>query len=384
MKLRGSSGAARRLALAGALGGLAVAGLAPASCTLDAAGTASTPPGGGAAGPGAGGGGGEPATTSSGGGSGAHGSEDCLDGIDNDHDGAVDCADGDCDPGYECVDAPADGWTGYARVQQVAYPAGTLPEACPGGSAPAVYYAGETGPAECVACSCTFSGATCTAPQLKCHYGNPGCTGPATLVAQLSDGNCVDDPSTPSSGFGSCILGLPAAVVGPGTCSSSGGDNTNPSPWETEIRVCTSAAGGGGCGAGEACAPRSPTGFDGAVCMTKAGNDGCPGGWTYVDLQGYDQFTDSRACSPCGCDVSSITCSGGKYTLYDGDSCTDGADGHIDVGITCLDASSYLDVSTFSYRAQPGTPSPAGTCATTGPTGTLAKSGATTICCKQP
>jgi hypothetical protein len=304
--------------------------------------------------------------------------------VDNDEDGAVDCADSDCDPGYECVDAPEDGWTGYARVQEVPYPAAEPPEPCPDGSEPAVYYAGETGPAECTACGCTWSGATCSAPELRCYYGSLTCGNNASIVTQPEDTTCVNPP-TPGNNFASCRLGASAAVVSAGTCTAAGGENTNLQPWETEIRVCAPAAAGGGCGTGQACAPKPPTGFDGAVCMTQAGSSSCPADWTDIDLQAYDDFTDSRACAACGCDTGTITCSGGKYTLYDRNDCmTQMADPPIDVASTsCVDATDHVDNSEFSYRPQLGTPSE-GTCGTTAPTGTLEKTGETKICCKQP
>ena len=384
MKHRASPQDARWAALVAALVGVTTVGLGQASCTLNAEGTAPNPASTGGGGPGTGGGGGELTTSGGGqGGSGGVSDEDCLDGADNDQDGAVDCEDSDCNVGYECVDSPVDGWTGYARVQQVDYPAASPPEPCPDGSMPAIYLVGEAGPAACASCACDWTGAECTAPELRCWFNSGICGGPAEIVSQLTGNACVPTPPTPSQNYGVCQLGNPAQVANPGTCSALGGEITNPLPWQKEVRVCGGAA-GGGCDAGQACAPKAPTGFEPAVCMTQAGDHACPAGWTGVDIDAYDEdFTDDRACTGCGCDTATVTCTGGKYTLYDDSNCNPAGSNPIDVGFICMNASNHLDNDLFSYRPFPGTPQD-GICNASAPTGALQKSGGTQICCQQP
>jgi hypothetical protein len=173
---------------------LAVCGLAavlaPASCTLDVQGTAPDTPGTGGAGPGSGGTGGVGpgsggSTSSASGGDGGQGGslppppEECLDGVDNDMDGLVDCADvDDCAPAeYECAPEPPGGWTGNARAVAVAY-GGVLPD-CAAGETSAQYLAGPATETLCAGCSCTLAGAACSAPEVTCWWGNDTCQGSA-------------------------------------------------------------------------------------------------------------------------------------------------------------------------------------------------------------
>src|SRR5262245_59754488 len=104
MEFRSSSLTARWIAVAATLGAAALAGLAPASCTLVTEGTHPTSPSSGPGGGGTGGGTSSSmmsSSSSSGGGQGGTGgvpNEDCFDGADNDGDGDADCADADCTP----------------------------------------------------------------------------------------------------------------------------------------------------------------------------------------------------------------------------------------------------------------------------------------------
>src|SRR4051812_19027561 len=71
--------------------------------------------------------------------------DDCLDGIDNDGDGDIDCADTNCRPDFECAVAPLAGWTGPLYVEDAPHdPAAPPAEPCPDGKLPAAYYAGPS------------------------------------------------------------------------------------------------------------------------------------------------------------------------------------------------------------------------------------------------
>ena len=117
--------------------------------------------------------------------------------------------------------------------------------------------------------------------------------------------------------------------------------------------------------------------------MTQAGDHACPDGWTDGELDAFDEdFTDDRACTGCGCDPATVTCAGGKYTIYDDDSCGNGGSGPADVGFFCLYASNHMDDGSFSFRPTPGTPQD-GVCNPSTPTGSIQKNGQTQICCQQ-
>jgi hypothetical protein len=100
--------------------------------------------------------------------------ENCLNGIDDNGNGLVDCADPECQVGYGCAVDPVTGWNGLVYVQEITYsPNGAPPSPCPDGKLPAVYYAAPSA-AECTSCSCALNGAACSAPKVdKFHL--PGC-----------------------------------------------------------------------------------------------------------------------------------------------------------------------------------------------------------------
>lgn len=395
MRARTGSGLGGHALLLLAVCGFAAV-LAPASCTLDvqgtgpdAPGTGGTGPGVGGMGPGAGGMGTSTSSSSSSvGGSGGQGGvnppppEECLDGVDNDMDGLTDCADvDDCAPAsYECVPEAPGGWDGNVRA--VAVPAGDMLPDCAAGETPMQYLAGPATETLCAGCSCTLSGAACSAPEVTCWWGNGTCQGSADFTVSGQANNTCSSANA-GSNDGSCQITGPAQVLVTGQCAlnAGSGELTNPESWAEDVRVCISATPtGGGCDAGQVCVPRSTTGtpdLDGAVCITRQGTQECPAGWTDVDTQLYTTATDDRTCSACSCGQGATECTGGGYTAYDFNNCTQSA---LTINTTCTDVTPRPDFGSFGLRGSAATPT-APTCTGGAPSGSVTPDGAVKLCC---
>lgn len=314
-------------------------------------------------------------------GTGAHEVE-CLDGLDNDADGDVDCADSDCQPDYECVAAPPAGWGEVIYVQRSDYdPLASDSVICPGGAAAATYRAGPS-PAECTPCDCSFTGAACSAPVLQ--WKMQGCGGTWLTDSDGSTLTCYDE-GTSDTGARLYRLGAGPTTLSQGTCEANGGVLTNPLPWSATVHVCEAAV-GGGCGAERRCVERPPTAFEDAVCMKQAGEVSCPAGWFAEDLDVYGGGVDTRACSGCGCSVGAVACQGGKYTINSGGGCLPppGAGNTLEItDATCKDAFPLAVKGGFTISIQPQAGTPTGfQCDASTPSGEVTVSGSEKLCCR--
>jgi len=322
------------------------------------------------------GGSGQGGSGQGGSGAGTVGSENCLDGIDNDGDGDTDCADTDCNDGYACVDEAPEGWT-YSTTEPAD---GGEPTPCADGSAPEELFTGKAGPAECSACSCgPLEGASCSMPTLECAPGSNSCNGGTDWSGAFQNGACAK----PSLGLNfslSCRQSSPAAVMEPGSCAPSASDFANKEPFAGRVRACSSKSNGGGCGAGSVCAPK-PASATQSLCIRQDGEQACPAGFTKA-IQGYQNGTDTRACSACSC-ASAATCEGGVFRFYDFNGCSAGGDNPIVVDDgTCRNLTSLLDSGSWSVEAVPVMVG--GGCTAQGgePTGEVQTEGAVTFCCQ--
>jgi len=367
----------------GGTGGASGSGLGGQAGMAGAGGTAGT--GGGHAGGGGGDGGtsgssGEGGSAGTAGGTGgAGGSEtDCLNGVDDDQNGEVDCSDAACQALYECVpEAPQD-WIGYYRVRELPWSDPAPPvEACPDGTAAARYFQDAAGQLICV-CGCgALTGATCTAAKLGCAK-NKTCDTPADWTAALSDGDC-HKPDIGTSGSLSCKLLDNGTVDNPGSCPPTVTE-TGRASFERVVDVCGAAKAGKGCFPGYACAARAGGVYTGLPCVAKGENSTCPMGWSDRHFA-YGDYQDTRECSPCSCAPSS-SCSGGAYAVFDQLGCSE--ESNTIVSDACSDVSDALDYSMWSIRRK-SLPTAAGDCAASGgvPSGALTPAYPTTFCCQQ-
>ena len=334
---------------------------------------------GGQGGTNTGGVGGQGGTSSGGGqGGGQTGGEDCLDGFDNDMDGAIDCADSDCTAGFTCTDEPPQGWTSVTLDQGLGVAPAPMP--CADGTMPESLFTGPAGPAECSACTCgTLTGNTCTNAGLLCFPGSQSCgTGQQQdWTNNFANGNCAK----PDIGFAfslSCRLANTTAVDQTGSCPPSTADFMNKDMWAGWTQACAAKTSNGGCGNNSVCAPK-PTGTE-SICIRQDGQQMCPGGWTQVDA--YASGTDDRSCNACSC-TSNATCTGGTYQVFDSNNCDPNNGNPITIdNNTCRNVSNQIDFGSWSVQKNPAVPG--GSCTPQGgePMGSVQPQGPVTYCCK--
>lgn len=357
---------------AGGLGGSTTGGAAG----INAGGTNA---GGGGTGPGGGG-------TNAGGTGGVAGGENCTNGVDDDADSLIDCADPECQSaGFACVAAP-NGFKGPFVFGQ-APSLGSCPSAYPvesvtGGDvlvAPA---------ANCgqISCSCaSASGVPCSG-LLVDYFGDASCTGQPKWT-KLPSGGCY------SSNFVHCATGCAyptgATVdygypVSSGACqaSSQGSPVVAPAKWNSPARLCSSGKTSGGCSAGE-CIAKAPAPFE-RICVYALGNVSCPVPFN-AKLNLRNGFSDSRACSPCGCGAPALDCSA-QVTDYYGSVCGAGGSGGgkgtpLDASCTAVEVSGAVSSETryleVTNHAASGPCTPSGST----PTGSATAGPTLTVCC---
>ncbi|AKT39108.1 uncharacterized protein CMC5_032550 [Chondromyces crocatus] len=372
--------------------GLASTTLLAASCVLDTQGTLPSATGSAGNGP--------TSSSTSAGGSGGEGGqggqlqpepENCLDGIDNDLDGFVDCADvDDCAPAdYACIPAPPDGWTGNVHALIGDFDSTDAPPACPEGTAERDFVA-EPSDATCTPCGCSHdtSNASCYAPAITC-YNSANCNVGASSVtyATLTNG-CGSVSNTPNPL--SCRLVAPSSVRDRGTCAvGTEAQLVEALPWRHTVRTCTSSLPTGlGCAQpGHVCAARPPV-VDGTpaiddttTCILKEGADACDTGWTHIDLQLYDGGEDGRSCTACGCNLDAITCTGGNVQAYDNNNCS--GDNRSVSTPTCTNITDLRDWDTLGFRSEVGTLTGNVACTGGEGQGAVAPEGPTKLCCQQ-
>ena len=382
-------------------------------------GTMTTTTGGGEGGMGGNGGngGGTTSTTSTtttststssgmGGSGGSLGPEDCLNDVDDDGDGLIDCADPQCVPGYTCAPNPPATWTGYYMLYDGpiggamgctnSYPDASPFEGFKNLVAP---------PATCSACGCSApQGQTC--PQWPATVdvldatcaGSPFCGGGWTPTPGSPPWNtaCVNATAADThtcgvnggpmcdSGSANCNVSV---IVGPlspvgGTCTASGGTPTiQPATWSNFGRACSNAGVTGlGCGVGQVCVPKTTAPFESGVCIKKAGVNSCSGQFQEQHVL-YDGFTDTRACSGCSCGgVANATC-GGTLEVYSGSNCLGTKLATVPMPSGCSDLSAPGS-NIASMKSLPTGPN-GGSCPASGgqPSGAATPQTPTTFCC---
>jgi hypothetical protein len=324
--------------------------------------------------------------SSGGGGTSAQGgapNEDCLDGVDNDDDGLVDCADPVCQPDHECVPLPPvpSSWTGYYILDTQLFPA-EPPPLCPDGENPEILFEGPGAPARCSACGCDAPGGSCTHPEMGLWTNTSSCSGIPDYALAPADGNCHGFPVNCGSTCSSdqrVQITQSSTLSGASSCAPSGGAATLTPLWNSEHHACgMPVRGGGGCDTGMACVSKGES-FGGA-CVRRDGDEMCPTEWQQVVA--YQSADDTRDCSACTCDASGVACTGGSFVVSDDGSCNGGSTPDVTVsGTSCVSVQQHLDGFTASYQANAGTVT--GSCVPDGgaPVGGVTPHGPVTFCC---
>ena len=299
----------------------------------------------------------------------ASGDEVCDNGVDDDGDGAADCADNDCGD-RTCARVAPDGWQGPAVLF-----AGDVPAKCAGaykselargGTAPAA------DPALCDTCSCTPSSPSCASFLDFSVGGTSGCGGVTCSASVSASCSPLSSP---------CLDGLSTGYVetrlpnGLSSCSPSSQSAELPdSTWDGAMLACgTGDLQRGGCGDNRVCAPPLPAGA--ALCVVRTGSHQCPSG-PYSERQlYYTGIDDTRDCSACACDHDC----GYAWEIYDaGDtSCSTPL-------LTLNDAEQCVQVTPSAGAIRVGVDiSGSGACMPTGgdATGDVAARDPVTVCC---
>jgi hypothetical protein len=223
----------------------------------------------------------------------------------------------------------------------------------------------------CSACGCATQTPTCKL-QVTGYNASSTCAGSSCGTGLAATG-CLQMQGIACGGEESIII---AGATGTATCTTSGGQTTNaPAKWSTEVLGCVeppNAIVPADCAAGLVCVPAPLAPFGAKMCVTHVGDMACPS--PYLAKHGFFvNASDTRGCTPCGCNVAGAPC---KDLTLD-----------VATGGTCLNP---MAASTGSCIVVPGqlfvsssaTP-PTLSCTFDGgaPTGTLAPGSPDTACC---
>jgi hypothetical protein len=297
------------------------------------------------------------------------GHENCANGVDDDHDDAIDCADPDC-TSRACTNPVPVGFTG-----------------------PVLAWFGETGkeptcpvpwdtelltgttdltcaPATC-SCACEkATGETCGGSANV--FFTPNVCPRDNAAGMTASGTC-QAPNVTNPTYVTMIFG---PVPGGGSCKADRTALVLPKPvWGTTGRLCSGAFLEGGCPGGELCAPAPEPGY--ARCVYRTGDVGCPttaGGYTDKHLL-YASDTDSRACA-CTCGGASGGGCTNQLTTYANGGCT----GTPSSTVNSPNCAAIQNAQSFKFANAVATP---GACTPTkSVTGGCGPAEPTTVCCE--
>jgi hypothetical protein len=303
--------------------------------------------------------------------------EDCLNGIDDDCDGLVDCADPACsNAGFFCTAAAIPtGWT------LVAFSATTRPS-CPTryASEQAIVSNPAGGPDTC-SCHCSGTAASCGGTATYQGFPNACASGAVTVNLAVNGGACTATSTSVSSGHFYTLPGS-NAVAQQGNCSGAGAVASAPAPTFDAGATCAAPAQlGAGCSSG-VCAPATGTAF--GACIAHPGNVACPTfGFVKQTLvsTGSPGYVDNRTCGSCPC-ATSLGCGAvSNVALYSGASCTGAG---FNVGGSCgvINATASIASYRVSFSESGSTTcQPTGSSTSTG--SVVLDSNVETICCAQ-
>lgn len=275
----------------------------------DAGGTGSgggTEPGGGG-GTNAGGAGDASGGGHAGSGGGSDGTEDCLNGRDDDGDGAIDCADDDCVE-VACVAEVPDGWSGPIVIRE----GSRETVECSGGYPIARLDVGtrpRTAAASCEDCGCGVNEDQCEA----IAYTGRSCDGVSLDWEQSGPFDCSEVPRV---GVG---FGFKGVYVG--GCGAIDAQPDLPIPhWDAPVVGCGPKAVGGGCESAGVCAPTPADGSN--VCIYKDGAAACPSSYPARTIQ-YQRLEDDRCSGCCTSAAPPWSCEVVSATAFSDQFCTD-------------------------------------------------------------
>ncbi len=304
--------------------------------------------------------------------------EDCTNGVDDDCNGAIDCADPACDAGFACVAAPPAGWSGPGILYEGSDAGAALSvPGCPAGFSVDAFdgTADPSAPPAVCGCACGSPLDVLCSPTVSFFYDSS--CGDLCASASLAGGACAPICS------GAQTMSIAMTADG-GACTPLPTTQVAPATWGTVARVCRPAlpnGASGGCGPGQVCAakgtaPFAP--FEGGFCIWQSGAVACPD----PSQTSHTYFTggdDTRGCAACTCGPpAGVTCGGGTATTYSDTACTSNAAAQTDDG-ACISAPAGAQAIEATTAGLPAS----GSCnaSVVLATGGFSGSGATTVCC---
>jgi hypothetical protein len=209
---------------------------------------------------------------------------DCLDGLDNNGDGLIDCADPSCTM-VQCVPSSAS-------------PVGTVETSCTGTITGTHINQGFSAPTSCHACGCSTAG-TCSFSIYADNTGN-GCVNANTLLGTFTAANtCI--MVTPAGYYSMNAVGSANA-----TCSALQTGMPDATTYSTSKSFCpsTKSSAASACPANQVCVPKPATG---SICTLVNGTT-CPSGYATNTGTWYGDGTtsDTRSCTCTGCTTTSM------------------------------------------------------------------------------
>jgi hypothetical protein len=306
--------------------------------------------------------------------------EDCMNGIDDDGNGMVDCADPACSAGYRCVPQVPSGFTGPGEVFDGPGPSPPCDQLYPKESLDG--WATPQCPTSCGPCTCgSPTGVTCGNPSVA--SGVESCPKPPT---PLPPGTCT--PATFAAGSMFATFAGTASTSG-GSCPGLGG-TVPPITWNKGHLCTANVEGGKGCAVGYVCWPKPQPPFLPQACVFAHDDQTCPStGYTVKrNYYGTQDVHDTRVCSTCACNApSGGTCAAtlGMWTKASigTTSCATPSLITYTVPSLCQTVPNNIGAVMFTSKGYTG-----GSCTPSGPatlTGTCTPSGTqTTACCTPP
>ena len=234
------------------------------------------------------------------------GLEDCMNGLDDDCNGAADCADSACAPVTQCV------------PEALAYVLVSSEEACPPGYVELDYVHQDLKDNGCSGCSCKALEKQCEAyvniytSLLSCQRDSLSTGGFMWPNAATSSCSAPIGKKTEleSGGHGFNVH----VKAGKNLCEASGDPQLSAPEWGSTLKRCSAELQRAGCVLGY-CAPR-PDAREVCWSKTEAGCGAIVSAQTY-----YQDYDDTRTCTACSCSTTGGSCSDVGATLTTDPAC---------------------------------------------------------------
>jgi hypothetical protein len=235
----------------------------------------------------------------------------CDNNLDDDCDGAPDCADSDCEPITECIPA--------AKATVLVGP----DQPCPEGFEPNVPLHQQLQDPGCEGCACKPEPKVC---ELSAFVYTDAATC-STDQPRYILGTRLPDPITSDCSrpigkqvgplWSDSASGIRAELLEkPDSCIADGSPKPGEASWATTQKQCTRVLRHAGCGVGAFCAPKRAD-----LCWPSMPGECTSPANARVWWESYE---DMRQCEPCACEASGGNCSDVRLLVDPTASCPDG------------------------------------------------------------